>query len=73
MKQNIITLPLHTKLNYFNSWNMSRFGRREKKKTGSGRTRAGNSEKLSDTNQARAWASRAKAGLGPKSEARAGL
>ncbi len=32
---------------------------------GSGRTRAGNSDKLSDMGRARAWASRARAGLGP--------
>ncbi len=35
------------------------------KKTGSGRTRAENSDKLSDTGRARAWASWARAGLGP--------
>ncbi len=43
------------------------------KKMGSGRTQAGNSDKLSVKGRARAWASRAKAGLGLKFEARAGL
>ncbi len=36
-------------------------------------TWAGNSDKLSDKGQARAWASQARAGLGPIFEARAGL
>ncbi len=39
----------------------------------SGQARAGNSDKLSDTGRARAWASRARVGLGPKFEARVGL
>ncbi len=40
---------------------------------GSGRTRAKNNDKLSDKGQVRAWASRARAGLEPVFEARAGL
>ncbi len=49
---------LCVQLNYFNNWNMSRFGRRRKKKT--------DSEKLSDTGRARVWASRDRAGPGPE-------
>ncbi len=45
----------------------------KKKRRAQGRTRAGNSDELSDTGQARAWASRARTRLGPKFEARAGL
>ncbi len=54
-------MPLHTKLNYFNSWNsIIWFGRRGKK------DRLGtDSVKLSDTGRARAWASQAR----PKFEA----
>ncbi len=48
---------------------ISCFGRRGKKR----QTWAGNSDKLSDTGRARAWASQARVGLGPKFEARAGL
>ncbi len=43
------------------------------KKDCSGRTRAGNSDKLSDTGRARAWAFWARAWLGPKFKARAAV
>ncbi len=50
-KRNTTTLPFHTKLKYCNCWNsISCFGRR-----GSGRTRAGDSDQLSDTGRARAY------------------